>query len=907
MINLKISKSNKCNGEYSVYASFPYDTRVVNLIREFPSRYWDSTKKEWEFPYKNLSTFVENLKEYEFDIVGDNFEMTVPKKEVKVPDNFKFKTKPFEHQIEGFNYGLQYDNWLLGDEQGLGKALALDTKVFTPNGYKLMRDIQVGDYVFSKSGKPTKVTAVYNHSNVEMYRITFSDGVQIECCKDHLWQIHDQHGVKVVDTKWFTKMDQFGRIRKNNLFSVESRSYKYWIDRCEPVQFDYQHTPIEPYVLGALLGDGGLTSNSITFTTADEEMVHNINERLRDGYRLNSSKSMSDIDYNIVGVRGKTNTIKKDLSDLGLWGTTSHTKFIPAIYKYNSIAVRTEVLQGLIDTDGYATKDNLLQFATVSKQLCEDVRFLVESLGGIVSYSERDCGYDGKITGRCHTLTIKFDRPQLYCTLTRKKSLLKDRHFKARRNIIAIERLENADAKCITVDNDEHLYLIDHFVVTHNTKQVIDIAVAKKLQKGYKHCLIICGVNGLKWNWLNEIHTHSDEEGWILGQRNKKNKIVVGSTEDKIADLDALNDDFPYFLITNVESLRDERIASKIANRCVKGDIGLVAADEVHKMKNPSSQQGKGFLKINSECKIAMTGTPLMNNPLDLYIILKWLGYEKHPFYAFKKHYCVMGGYGGYEIIGYKNLEELREQLENIMLRRLKSDVLDLPEKTYVDEYVEMTPKQAQVYKEINMEIQANIDMIKTAPNPLSMLIRMRQATGYTGILSSTIKESAKLDRMKELVDDAVENGKKVVIFSNWTQMTLPIYNELAVKYQGTYITGEVDSEQRQANVKRFQEDDNCKFVVGTIGAMGTGLTLVKGTVMIFMDLPWNRALFDQAVDRCHRIGQNENITVYNIMCKDTIDERINELVYKKGAMADMLVDGKIAENKAEVLEYLLS
>lgn len=581
MITIRIDKSKNIGDDYSAFVSFPYDQKIVDTIRDLPTRYWNKDAKEWEIPVKKLQYLTDQLPNYDFDISGDfgAFE----EKKAEMPTGFEFKTKPFEHQIDGFNYGLKYDRWLLGDEQGLGKALALDTKVFTPNGYKLMKDIQVGDYVFSRSGKPTKVTAVYNHSNVEMYRITFSDDVQIECCKDHLWQIHDQHGVKVVDTKWFTEKNQFGKIRKDNLFSVGSGSYMYWIDRCDPVQFEHQNVPINPYVLGALLGDGGFTSNSISFTTTDNEMVHNISERLRDGYRLNSSKSMSDIDYNIVGVKGKTNTIKQDLSRLGLLGTTSHTKFIPDIYKYNSIAVRTEVLQGLIDTDGYATKDNLLQFATVAKQLCEDVRFLVESLGGIVSYSERDCGYGGKITGRCYMLTIKFDRPQLYCTLTRKKSLLKDRHFKTRRNIVAVERIENADAKCITVDNDEHLYLIDHFVVTHNTKQVIDIAIAKKLQKGYKHCLIICGVNGLKWNWVNEIHTHSNEDAYILGQRKRADKIVIGSNSDKYTDICALNALQAYFIITNVETMRDERIVSEIANKCKSGEIGLVAIDEIHK------------------------------------------------------------------------------------------------------------------------------------------------------------------------------------------------------------------------------------------------------------------------------------------------------------------------------------
>ena len=220
-----------------------------------------------------------------------------------------FKTEPYEHQIEGFNFGLNNDRWLLGDEMGLGKALALNTKIYTPTGYKLMEDIQVGDYVLGRDGKPTKVLATYNHTNVEMYHITFSDGVTIDCCKDHLWKIYDQHGSKVVDTKWFTEKDQFGKVRSENLKAMNY--YKYWIDRCEPVQFEYREVPINAYVLGALLGDGGLTSNSIFFTTADDEMVDNINDRLPKGYELCSTQSMSNIDYIIKGTQGKTKVYGK--------------------------------------------------------------------------------------------------------------------------------------------------------------------------------------------------------------------------------------------------------------------------------------------------------------------------------------------------------------------------------------------------------------------------------------------------------------------------------------------------------------------------------------------------------------------------------------------------------------------
>jgi SNF2 family DNA or RNA helicase len=164
-----------------------------------------------------------------------------------------------------------------------------------------------------------------------------------------------------------------------------------------------------------------------------------------------------------------------------------------------------------------------------------------------------------------------------------------------------------------------------NFGLTHNawllgdeqglgkTWQVINIAIAKKQLNGYKHCLIVCGVNGLKWNWVKEIHTHSNEDAYILGQRGNK----IGSNADKLTDINNI-DDRPYFIITNVETLRDDKIAGALKALCDNGTIGMIAIDEVHKCKNPSSQQGKGILKLNADTKIAMTGTPLLNTPLDL-------------------------------------------------------------------------------------------------------------------------------------------------------------------------------------------------------------------------------------------------------------------------------------------------
>jgi SNF2 family DNA or RNA helicase len=265
-----------------------------------------------------------------------------------------------------------------------------------------------------------------------------------------------------------------------------------------------------------------------------------------------------------------------------------------------------------------------------------------------------------------------------------------------------------------------------------------------------------------------------------------------------------------------------------------------------------------------------------------------------------------MGGYGGYQIVGYKNLDELQTKLNDIMLRRLKDEVLDLPEKIYVDEYVEMGTKQSKIYAEVTADVRNNIDKIKMSNNPLSEMIRMRQATGYPGILSSEITDSAKLDRMEELVDDAISNNKKVIIFSNWTQITDEVYKRLSSRYHCLQITGQTKDEERQIIVNKFQEDNNCKIVIGTTGAMGTGITIHAASVEIFMDEPWSKALKDQAEDRAHRIGQTKNLTIYSLLTKNTIDEKIHAIVYKKGLLSDRIVD-QVVMDKGQLVDYLLS
>jgi SNF2 family DNA or RNA helicase len=426
--------------------------------------------------------------------------------------------------------------------------------------------------------------------------------------------------------------------------------------------------------------------------------------------------------------------------------------------------------------------------------------------------------------------------------------------------------------------------------------------------------LIVCGVNSLKYNWQSEIGIHSDEKGWVLGTRFRKTtgKAYEGSTKDKLEDLDNLPD--CRYIITNIETLRAGAekitkskyhfpIAEKLQELCKNGTISVIAFDECHKSKEPTSLQSRAMINVQAKYMVAMSGTPLMNNPLDLYFPMKWLGYENHSFYQFKQHYCTLGGWGGSQVVGYKNLEEIRAMMDNIMLRRLKTEVLDLPEKIRKIEYVDMTPKQNQIYKEVYNGVMSDLQKIKFSNNPLSMMIRLRQATGWTGIISDKVQESAKMERMIELVQEIVASGQKAIIFSNWESMT-EVSKEKLKTYNPAYITGATKADERMKEVDRFQTDDKCRVIIGTIGAMGTGLTLTAAQNVIFLDSPWNMALKAQAEDRAHRIGTKGTVNIITLVCKNTIDERIEELVEKKGQIADALVDGKAS---VDDINFLLS
>ena len=431
---------------------------------------------------------------------------------------------------------------------------------------------------------------------------------------------------------------------------------------------------------------------------------------------------------------------------------------------------------------------------------------------------------------------------------------------------------------------------------------------SKRMELGQvKRCLIIPCVATLKYNWQNEVKQHFGEEAKVLGNRqNKKGIWSVKSNEDKLEDLNNLSKDDKW-LITNIESLRNTDIKDKLKKLLDKGEIDCIIVDECHKCAHTSAQQTKALMLLENHCKysLLLTGTILMNKPTDLYVPLKIVGIEEANFSQFKNRYCILGGFNNYQIIGYRHLDHLQDNLSKVSKRIRKEDVLtELPPQVFKEEFVEMSTKQSKIYSEVLRDIVNNIDNVKLSPNPLSQMIRLRQATADTSILSSTVQESVKFERAMELIDDIIDNGESVLVFSNWETVVNKFNTYIGSKYKTAVITGKV--KDREGEIKKINSD-GCNILIMTIGAGGTGLTLNKANNIIMLDEPWTATDVKQLTSRNHRIGQTKTTVVYTLMCKDTVDEQIHLLLRKKMVLGEAIVDSKYNLKDEAVLKFILT
>lgn len=430
------------------------------------------------------------------------------------------------------------------------------------------------------------------------------------------------------------------------------------------------------------------------------------------------------------------------------------------------------------------------------------------------------------------------------------------------------------------------------------TNSIIWLAETLKRRGVIDHCFIICGVNSLKQNWKKEIQKFSTESAVVLGEHITRTGSIRYKPIAKRAE-QLKNPIEEFFVITNLESLRDDRIIEAFKKSSNK--FGMIAFDEAHRAATKTSQQGTNLLKLDAPFKIAATGTLITNNPLSAYVPLSWTENDQSILTTYKSQYCTFGGIKDSQVIGFKNLDVLREEIESCSLRRTLDQVrTDMPPKTVTIEVLELDDDQRKFYEAIKEGIKEEADKINLkSSNLLALTTRLRQATACPSILTTQKVSSCKVDRCVELIQELTSQGEKVVVLSVFKETITELATKLD-QFRFSINTGDIPDGVVAGNVERFQTNPEEQVFIGTWGKVGTGWTLNAASYLICLDTPYTAAMFDQGTDRIYRVNNTRPAFITVLLCKDTIDERVQEIIETKKELGDYLVDGVESNGKID-------
>ena len=458
-----------------------------------------------------------------------------------------------------------------------------------------------------------------------------------------------------------------------------------------------------------------------------------------------------------------------------------------------------------------------------------------------------------------------------------------------------------------------------NFGLNHDKWLLLDgMGLGKSLQAMYlaetlysrgeiEHCMIICGVDSLRTNWKSEIKRFSKLDCLVLGEyQTKLGKSRYRTIEERAKQLQEPIKEF--FIIVNVATIRDDRIIKAFEKS--KNKIDMIVVDECHRVSNKSSSQGSNLLKLDTKYKLAMTGSLITNNPESCYLPLVWTENDHSTLTNFRGQYCNYGGFGGIEVVGYKNLDLLREELESCSLRRTFDEVRsDMPKKTIDFEIVEMSEEHQKFYEAIKEGIKEEADKITlTTGNLLALTTRLRQATSSPSTLTSNPIKSSKVERAVEIIEDVLSRGEKIVVFSTFLD-PCKILEERLSRFHPLLATGNIDDDLAQRNIDTFRNSKDFNLLIGTHGKLGTGYSMPECHYSLMIDFPWTYYAFSQSCDRIYRITSQDPVYIKALVCADTIDERVRNIVENKKELQDYLVDGKensISDSlKSEMIDIL--
>lgn len=420
---------------------------------------------------------------------------------------------------------------------------------------------------------------------------------------------------------------------------------------------------------------------------------------------------------------------------------------------------------------------------------------------------------------------------------------------------------------------------------------------AVDVQAGFADSMLVVATPTLKGNWYEEIGANTLFKNVLILEGSPANR------RQALQDFAAMES--PKILLVNYEQVVahvDELNALKFS---------VVAYDEAHLIKNPRSKRTKACQRLVAERHLCLTGSPMLNHVDELWSLLHRVAPDEFPnYHKFVQRYCVFGGFKNKQIVGVKNEKELHNRLQSVMLRRLKKDVLDLPDKLYVPVVVELSPEQRKVYDTVRNEMILPSPDEATAEdidNALTMFLRLKQITGTTACLDGYPDHSSKLDRAVEMILELSENGHKVVVFTQFRGVLHALEDRLAaVAVDGSPIPvwtlhGDVPKEERVPRVRQWTDHKGPGVVLAMLQVAAVGLNMTAARHAIFLDKLFVPKLNEQAEDRLHRIGADKTqpIEIFSLIARGTVEYRVEQILKRKVRIFNEIVEENSPATKA--------
>jgi SNF2 family DNA or RNA helicase len=413
--------------------------------------------------------------------------------------------------------------------------------------------------------------------------------------------------------------------------------------------------------------------------------------------------------------------------------------------------------------------------------------------------------------------------------------------------------------------------------------------IAIDFQLGHAKKFLVVSPASLKGNWLEEIVRHTSFKPVVLDGSPAKRSAVIADFADDEYDC----------LIINYEQVRPH------LQELNSIGFDAIIYDEAHYIKNPRAQRTKATQGLSAKRHFLLTGSPMLGHVNDLWSLLYRIDKNTENYYHFQNRYCVFGGFKDKQIVGVKNRDELYARLQKVMVRRLKGEVLDLPEKQRIVIRLDLSPLQRQLYDDIKEELRlAAPDPMSASPmeieNALTQFLRLKQVCGTPAALKFGEDDehypdkSAKLDRAVEMIEEIVmELGERVVVFTQFRDIQSCLVERLSAKGMGSFVlNGDVPIKDRVPAVTAWSSAPPAPMVA-MLQVAGVGLNMAAASKVIFLDKLFVPKLNEQAEDRVHRIGASttQPVQIYELQMRRTIEQRVESILRTKKQLFDDVVE----------------